>query len=123
MKIFHVVITYLVAALFVILGAGNYFFHFIPDPPPPPEPAASWIGAMYTTKYLLVVKIFELIGGLLLAFNKRPLGWAILLPICVNIAMYEVFMVKSPGMGIVLLIINLYFVFVVYKEKFKAIWS
>ena len=123
MKIVNLVLTYLVAALFVILGAGNYFFHFLPDPPMT-EPAASWIGTMHTTHYLLVVKIFELIGGLLLGLNiKRALGWAILLPIVVNIAMFEIFIAKAPGMGIVLLLINIYFVFFVYKDKFKAIWS
>ena len=123
MKIVNLVLTYLVAALFVILGAGNYFFHFMAEPPMT-EPSASWIGTMHTTHYLLVVKILELVGGLLLALNiKRALGWAILLPIIVNIAMFEVFISKTPGMGIVLLIINLYFVLFVYKDKFKGIWS
>ncbi len=123
MKIVNLVLTYLVAALFVILGAGNYFFHFIPNPSMT-EPSASWIGTMHTTHYLLVVKILELIGGLLLGLNiKRALGWAILLPIIVNIAMFEVFIAKTPGMGIVLLLINLYFILYVYKDKFKGIWS
>ena len=123
MKIVNLVLTYVVAAMFVVLGAGNYFFHFMPDPPMT-EPSASWIGTMHTTHFLLVVKILELIGGLMLAFNfKRALGWAILLPVIVNIAMFEVFITKAPGMGIVLLLINLYFVLFVYKDKFKGIWS
>ena len=88
------------------------------------EPSASWIGTMHKTHYLLIVKILELLGGLLLAFNfKRALGWAILLPIIVNIALFEVFISKTPGMGMVLLFINLYFVLFVYKNNFKGIWS
>ena len=123
MKIVNLVLTYVVAAMFIVLGAGNYFFHFMPDPPMT-EPSASWIGTMHTTHFLLVVKILELIGGLMLAFNfRRALGWAILLPIIVNIAMFEVFITKAPGIGIALLLINLYFILFVYKDKFKGIWS
>ncbi len=122
MKIVNLILTYLVALIFLVLGVGNYFFHFLPEPPPPTGHAGEFFGAIYPTQYLLVVKIFELIGGLMLALNfRRALGWAILLPININIVLYEICLAHQPGMGCALLIINLYMILYVYRDKFRPL--
>ena len=122
MKIVNLILTYLVAAVFLILGVGNFFFHFLPEPKPATEMAGQFFGVLYPTKYLLVIKIFELIGGLMLALNfRRALGWAILLPIVINIVCYEFLLAHQPGMGVALLIINLYMILYVHREKFKPL--
>ena len=122
MKIFNLILTYLVAALFLILGVGNYFFNFMPAPPPATADAGVFGGLLFTTKYMLVVKIFELAAGLMLALNfRRALGWAILLPIVINIVLFEVLLAHTPGLGIALLIINLYMILYVHREKFRPL--
>lgn len=122
MKIVNLILTYLVAAVFLVLGVYSYFFPFMKMPPPPTPEAGMFFGAMYPTKYLLVVKIFELIGGLMLALNfRRALGWAILLPIVINIVCYEVLLAHQPGIGCALLVINLYMILYVHREKFRPL--
>ena len=122
MKIVNLILTYLVAAVFLVLGVYSYFFPFMKMPPPPTPEAGMFFGAVYPTKYLLVVKIFELIGGLMLALNfRRALGWAILLPIVINIVMYEFLLAHQPGIGSILLVINLYMILYVHREKFRPL--
>ena len=124
MKIVNLILTYLVAAVFLVLGVYAYFFPFMKMPPPPTPEAGMFFGAVFPTKYLLVVKIFELIGGLMLALNfRRALGWAILLPITINIVLYEVCLAHQPGIGVALLIINLYMILFVHKEKFRPLFQ
>ena len=121
MKIVNLALTYLVAAIFLILGVGNYFFHFIPMEMPKGV-AGEFFGIIEPTKYLLVVKIFELIGGLMLALNfRRALGWAILLPININILLYGLLLAHDPGFGIALVVINLYMILFVHKDKFRPL--
>ena len=122
MKIVNLILTYLVAAVFLVLGVYSYFFPFMKMPPPHTPEAGMFMGAMFPTKYLLVVKIFELVGGLMLALNfRRALGWAILLPIVINIVLYELLLAHQPGMGVALLIINLYMILYVHREKFRPL--
>ena len=124
MKIVNLILTYLVAAVFLVLGVYGYFFPFMKMPPPPTAEAGMFFGAIYPTKYLLVVKIFELIGGLMLALNfRRALGWAILLPIVINIVLYELLLAHQPGIGCALLVINLYMILYVHKAKFRPLFQ
>ena len=67
MKIVTLILTYLFAAVFLILGVGNYFFHFMPAPKPPTEVAAQFGGILFSSQYMLVIKIFELAGALMIA--------------------------------------------------------
>jgi putative oxidoreductase len=124
MKIVNLILTYLVAVVFLVLGVGNYFFEFMKQPPPPTADAGTFGMLLFTTKYMLVVKIFELIAGLMLALNfRRALGWAILLPIVINIFLFEVLLAHQPGIGLALLIINLYMILYVHKEKFRPLFQ
>ncbi len=122
MKYVNLGLTYLVAVLFVVLGAGNYFFHFMPEPPPPTPDAGTFASLLVASHYMLVVKILELIGGALLLYKgTRALGWAVLLPIIVNIVLFEVCLAKLPGIGIALLLINLYMIVFVHRKNFSGI--
>lgn len=119
MKIVNLIITYLIAALF-LFGGVSYFF--MKPPALPPGDAGVFLTLLAASKYMVVVKIFELIGGLMLALNfRRALGWAILLPVVINIVLFEVLLAHTPGLGIVLLIINLYMILYVHKEKFRPL--
>lgn len=57
---------------------------------------------------------------MLLINFKRPLAWLLLLPIIVGIAMSETFIFKTPGIGLVLLILNFFMIYV-HREKYASI--
>lgn len=119
MKIASLIITYLVGLVFVVFGS-NHFFHFIPMPPMTGD-SGTWAGILVSSGYMTVVKIFEVVGGLMLLSNfKRPLAWLILLPIIVNIVLFEVCIAKAPGMGIALLVLN-FFMLYVNRDSYKGI--
>lgn len=69
--------------------------------PPPPEgsPAAMFMGAFVPTGYLTFVKIFELIGGCLVAVPRtRNFGLLVLGPIILNILAFHIFIMKGEGL-------------------------
>lgn len=106
MKYFNHIISALFSLPFLIFGA-NYFFGFIPMPPSSGN-AAAFMGVLFTTKYLLVVKILELLLGTMIILNfKRALALILITPIVVNIVLFELLVVQQPGIGVVLLVINL----------------
>jgi putative oxidoreductase len=94
MKYATIAIRSLLGLIFVVFGA-NYFFKFL-EIPKMEGPPAEFMGAMYVTGYLAVVKVLEIIGGALtLSGRYTPLGLLILGPIIVNIVLFDIFMAKA----------------------------
>lgn len=119
MKIATIVITYLLGLLFFVFGL-NYFINFMPAPPMEGD-VKVYSDLMNRTHYMTVVKILEIAFGAMLLINfKRPLAWLLLLPVVVNILMFEVLIAKQPGLGIALLILNFFMIYV-HREKYKSI--
>ena len=90
----------LLGLLFVVFGL-NFFLKFIPMPAGPPEgsPPALFMAALYPTGYLAFVKIFEILGGILVAIPKtRNIGLLVLGPIVINILAFQVFLAKGAGL-------------------------
>ncbi len=85
----------LVLGLLFIMSSVVVLFHLMPPdkmPPPPTAEAGMFMGALGPTGYLTMVKVFELIGGILVAIPcTRNFGLLILGPILVNILAYHVF--------------------------------
>ncbi|MCE0524221.1 MAG: hypothetical protein LV480_15055 [Methylacidiphilales bacterium] len=70
--------------------------------PPMPEgtPAALFMGAFVPTGYLTFVKVFELIGGCLVAVPRtRNLGLLVLGPIILNILAFHILIMKGEGLA------------------------
>ena len=83
--------------------------------------AGTWAGILVSSGYITVVKILEVFGGIILLANfKRPLAWLILLPIIVNIVLFEVCIAKTPDIGILLLVLN-FFMLYVNRDNYKGI--
>ena len=84
--------------------------------------AGAFIGAMFTSGYLGVVKVLEIIGGALTASGRfTPLGLVILGPIVLNIALYDLFLVKAfnpLGFGVAILSL---FLLVAYRRSFAGL--
>lgn len=94
MKLASTIARILLGLIFVVFGL-NMWFHFIPIPPfPEGSSAAAFMGAMYMTGFLTVVKGLEVAGGLLLLTGRfTNLALVLLGPVIVNIVLFHVFLV------------------------------
>ena len=87
-------LVFLFASLMFLLG-------MVPEQAPPPEGSAMamFFGAFAPTGYLTLVKVCELVGGVLVAVPMtRRLGLAVLCPIIVNISAFHVFVTVGAGL-------------------------
>ncbi|RYD38194.1 MAG: hypothetical protein EOP86_01570 [Verrucomicrobiaceae bacterium] len=85
---------------FVAFGL-DYFLNFIPKEgmPPPNELQAHLMAALDPSGWLKMVKVLEVVGGLLVAIPRtRAAGLLVLGPILVNILAYWIFLVKGEGL-------------------------
>ncbi len=90
----------LLGALF-IFASLSVLLHLAPMPAiEPGTPKAQFMGAFGPTGYFTMIKIFELIGGVLVAIPPtRRLGLLILGPIIVNILAFHIFIAKGEGIA------------------------
>ena len=96
MKFIPTIARYLLGIIFVVFGL-NFWLQFLTVPSPPEGSlAAGFIGAIYMSGFLAVVKVFEVIGGiLLLAGRYVNLALAVVGPIAVVIVMYHVLILEA----------------------------
>lgn len=100
--------VYLLASIFVVFSL-MFFKMVISHTPLPGVPgiAGLYSRIMISTKYLYVVKTLELVLGIMMFIPRtRKLALVMIAPIIINIFLYELLMMKSPGMSIVLIILN-----------------
>ncbi len=90
----------LTGVVFVLTGL-NGFLNFMPMPEGP-ERAAAFLGALAQTGYFFpMLKVFELLAGVLLLCNRLvPLAATLLAPIVISIFAYHVFL--APGSMLIL---------------------
>lgn len=93
-------LTHIAAALLclVFTGLGLAFLLGLlsGDPPTPGTPEAAFMAAFAPTGYLTFVKVFEIIGGILIVIPRtRNLGLLVLGPILVNILAFQIFIMKG----------------------------
>ena len=87
----------LLGLAFIVFGA-NHFLKFIPMGEGPAEGTPAWMffGAVGPTGYLTMVKVLEIVGGILVAVPKtRNLGLLVLGPIVINILAFNLYL--TPG--------------------------
>ncbi len=121
MKIIKNIPVYLLALLFLVFGS-NFFLHFI-NAPFPTGDAGTFIGVIYKTEFLRVVKTLEVVLAILLIIKPtRALALLLIAPISVNILLFEVLIAHQPGIGILLVALNALSIYVL-KEKYLGIVS
>ncbi|MDF2377913.1 MAG: hypothetical protein P1U81_16870 [Verrucomicrobiales bacterium] len=96
MKYIPTIARYLLGILFIVFAA-NFWLKFIPIPSPEEGSlAAGFMGALFLSGFLTVVKVLELLGGILLLSGRFVnLALAVLGPIVVVIGMYHLFILKG----------------------------
>src|SRR5437764_4074593 len=122
MKILTRISRFLLGLIFLVFGL-NGFLHFIPMPPPSGV-AGQFLGAMFVSRYLLVVSGLQVISGALLLINRYvPLALTILGPIIVNILLFHGLM-NPAGIGVAVFVAILWgVVFVSGRAAFAGIFQ
>jgi hypothetical protein len=118
MKIASHIAAALLGALFV-MSAVVVLFNLVKAPPPPEgSPAAMFFAAFGPTGYLTFVKVFELLGGLLVIVPRtRNLGLLVLGPIIVNILAFHIFVAKDGVFSPMLMAICALALFLLWTER------
>ena len=122
MKIITHISRFLLGLVFLVFGL-NGFLHFIPMPPPSGV-AGQFLGAIFVSKYLLVVSGLQVISGALLLINRFvPLALTILGPIIVNILLFHGLM-NPAGFGLAVFVTIFWgVVFVSVRSAFAGIFQ
>ncbi|MBP3953976.1 hypothetical protein J8F10_01500 [Gemmata sp. G18] len=113
----------LVGLPFFVLGL-DYFVHFLQMPTPelPPD-ATQFATVLSTSGYMKVVKVLEVVGGaLILSGRLVPLGLVIATPVAVNIALFDLFLVGQPALGVVLTGLCFFLVWA-YRSHFAPVFA
>lgn len=122
MKIVTVIVRILLGLIFFVFGL-NKFYPFIPGQLPAGV-AGQFMGALVSTKYLMVVGAFETVGGLLLLINRYvPLALCLLGPVIVNVIIVGVLM-TSQALGPGLVVAALWLIlFLRFRSSFSGIFQ
>ncbi|CAN5672073.1 hypothetical protein BH10BDE1_BH10BDE1_16510 [soil metagenome] len=125
MKYAVIIIRTLLGLGFTVFGA-NILFPFLPQPPPiDGSLTAQFMTVMMPTHYMMVVGVFQLVGGLLvLAGRTAPLGLALLAPVLVNIIAFHVFLQNGEGLipGLVFSVFEIFLIYA-YRNHFAPLFS
>lgn len=124
-KVLPIAAGIILGLLFVMSGM-MVLLKLAPTPKfPEGSPVASFMSAFGPTGYMTFVKVFEVLGGVLVAIPKtRNLGLLVLGPIIVNILAFNIFIMGGAGLmnpmvlGVVALALYL---LVVERKSFAAL--
>jgi len=121
MKYLPAIAGVIVGLLFVMSGV-TFFLNMVPKMEfPPDSPVAHFMAAFGPTGYMHFVKVFETLGGVLVAIPKtRNLGLLVLGPVIVNIIAFTIFVMGGVSallnpMLIVIVVLTLFLLWVERK--------
>jgi putative oxidoreductase len=119
MKYLKLVPSTLLGVLFVF-AAVTFLFKMVPMPPQTGD-VAVFNDLFGKSGYMTTIKLLELVVGVMLLIPKtRALALVLIMPICINILLFELHIAHAPGIGLVLVLlacIGLY----LHKEKYSGI--
>ena len=110
----------IVLGLLFILTASMFFFNLMPAQEiPKGSPQEHFMAAFGPTGYMKFVKVFEMLGGILLLVPKtRNLGLLCVGPVIVNILAYHTFVMRGVGLlNPMLIVICLLAIFLLWTER------
>src|SRR5262249_35467186 len=107
MKIASTIARYLLGLIFLTFGL-NGFLHFIPMPPPMGV-AAQFLGALFVSRFYVVLFLLQIVPAVLLLVNRYvPLALTILAPVIFNILCIHIFMAPA-GLPLAVVVTVLWF--------------
>ncbi len=126
MKKYPPIIAGVILGLLFLMASVTFLLKLVPEQKlPEGTPIAMFMAAFGPTGYMTFVKIFELLGGVLVAIPKtRNLGLLVLGPIILNILAFHIFVADPKQllnpMGILVVVLPLYLLWV-ERKKFAAL--
>lgn len=125
MKIAVIICRTLLGLGFVVFGS-NILHPFLPMPTPPEGSLSARFGAvMFATHWMMVVGLFQLVGGILVILGRTaPLGLALLAPVLVNILCFHIFIQNGEGIapGVVFSALEIFLIYA-YRAHFAGIFT
>ncbi|ARS39015.1 DoxX family membrane protein [Pedobacter psychrodurus] len=124
MKIAVIIVRVLLAAMY-LFASVSYFLNIMPKAPEMTAAQTSFMTGLMASVYLFpLIKITELVGGILLLIGRTaPLAALVIFPVTLNIFLYHAFLgPKDLPMVAVMLLFNL-FLFYAYRAKYLPIVS
>jgi len=124
MKHLFIAARILLGLIFLVFSL-NHWIKFIPIPNPAGESlAAGFMGAIYSSGFLTLVKVFELVSAVLLIYGRYVnLALTLLGPIVVNILIFHV-MIKQSGHALSVVISVLALVVLIGQKNYlKTIFA
>lgn len=107
MKIASTISRYLLGLVFLTFGL-NGFLHFIPMPPPTGA-AAQFFGALFVSRFYVVIFLLQIVAAVLLLANRYvPLALTILGAVIFNILCFHIFMAPA-GLPLAVVVTLLWF--------------
>lgn len=124
MKIAVIIIRVLLGAMY-LFASVSYFLKLMPETPQMSAAQTTFMAGVMVTGYLMpLIKVTELVGGILLIFGRTaPLAAIIVFPVTLNIFLYHAYLgPKELPMAAVMLLFNL-FLFFAYRQRYLPIVS
>jgi putative oxidoreductase len=124
MKIATHIAATLLGLIFIAFSILVLFKLVSPPPPPPGSPVAMFMGAFVPSGWLTMVKLFELLGGILVVIpTTRNFGLLVLGPIIINILAFHVLVAHGAGLVGIPLLIAVLALFLLFcdREKFLGL--
>ncbi len=114
---------WLLGLIFIVFGL-NGFLHFIPMPEPTPESGAFFYALLKTGYFLPVLKLTEIISGVLLVLGRFvPLALTLLAPVIVQIFLFHIFLDHSGiGIAVIIIVAEIYLAYT-YRDNFKSLFG
>lgn len=118
MKKYLPLVAGIVLGLLFVMASAMFLLKLVPEPKlPEGSPISHFMSAVGPTGYMHFVKVFELLGGILVAVPRtRNLGLLVLGPIILNILAFHLFIASPKGlldpMLVIIVLLALYLVWV-----------
>jgi len=112
-----------ILGLLFIMFSAMVLFHLVSPPPDQPEMVKQFMGVFAPSGWLTMVKVCEMIGGILVAIPKtRNFGLLVLGPIVINIIAFHALVEggKDIAIPLVLGVLALYLL-IDARKKFAAL--
>jgi putative oxidoreductase len=118
MKTASLVARLFLGLTFLVFGL-NGFLHFIPMPPPTGV-AGQFFGSIFVSHYWVVIFGVQVLGGLLLLFNRFvPFALVILGPVIVNIFFFHALMAPA-GVPLAIVVVVLWALVAIRNKQHLA---
>lgn len=117
-----ILVARILLGLAFLAGGLNHIIN--PHPQTMPGDAGVYINLLITTKYMTIVGVLELIGGLLILVGRFvPLGLVILAPIIVNIVLFNL-LIAHQGIvvGIICVVFEAFLIWA-YRLSFRGLFD